>query len=220
MRPVAGLTHNFYRYPARFSPAFVRAAISAFTKPGDYILDPYVGGGTTLVEAMALGRHAVGVDISELAEFVATVKTAVLSEGELDRLAQWAEMLPGQINIHRWSPTFADYAEQGYYKHLNDRSRWRLRKAIEQSLVGAFRLETPRIEAFGRCVVLRTAQWALDGRKKLPSIDEFRERLANNAREMIAAARELRAVVKALMTSHRLSKCLIGRRLGLTTTIG
>lgn len=43
---ICGLTHNFYRYPARFSPALVRAAIRAFTKPGDLILDPFVGGGT------------------------------------------------------------------------------------------------------------------------------------------------------------------------------
>ena len=33
--PVRGLTHGFYKYPARFSPAFVRAAIETFTKPGD-----------------------------------------------------------------------------------------------------------------------------------------------------------------------------------------
>src|SRR5207244_2812370 len=38
--PVSGLTHNFYRYPARFSPRFVRAAIQAFTKPGDLVIDP------------------------------------------------------------------------------------------------------------------------------------------------------------------------------------
>ena len=195
-RPIAGLTHNFYRYPARFSPAFVRAAINAFTKPGDYVLDPYVGGGTSLVEAMSLGRHAVGVDISELAEFVATVKTTVLSESELERLAQWAENLPDQINIHRWSATFADYSERGYYKHLNHPSRWRLRKAIEQALTSALMLDTPPVEAFGRCVVLRTAQRALDGRKKLPSISEFREMLADSARQMIAAAREFRAAAR------------------------
>ena len=53
--PVGGLTHNFYKYPARFSPEFARAAIEAFTEPGDLVLDPYVGGGTTLVEARALG---------------------------------------------------------------------------------------------------------------------------------------------------------------------
>jgi DNA methylase len=48
--PVKGLTHGFYKYPARFSPAFVRAAIETFTQPGDIVLDNHVGGGTTLVE--------------------------------------------------------------------------------------------------------------------------------------------------------------------------
>jgi tRNA G10 N-methylase Trm11 len=75
--PVRGLTHGFYKYPARFSPSFARAAIEIFTRPGDLVLDNHVGGGTTLVEAMALGRHAIGVDISPLAEFVATVKTTI-----------------------------------------------------------------------------------------------------------------------------------------------
>ena len=71
----SGLTHSFYKYPARFSPAFVRAAIETFTESGDLCLDPHVGGGTTLVEALAAGRDAIGVDISALAEFVARVKT-------------------------------------------------------------------------------------------------------------------------------------------------
>lgn len=42
--PVAGLSHGFYRYPARFSPLFARAAIETFTKPGDMIFDPFMGG--------------------------------------------------------------------------------------------------------------------------------------------------------------------------------
>ena len=48
---VAGLTHAFYKYPARFSPRFARAAIQAFTSPGDFVLDPFMGGATTIVEA-------------------------------------------------------------------------------------------------------------------------------------------------------------------------
>src|ERR1051325_8296373 len=84
--PVSDLTHGFYKYPARFSPTFARAAIEAFTEPGDVVLDPHVGGGTSLVEAIASGRHAIGIDISELAEFVATVKTTVYTEAELDKL--------------------------------------------------------------------------------------------------------------------------------------
>lgn len=199
MKPVGGLTHNFYRYPARFSPAFVRSAISAFTRPGDLILDPYVGGGTSLVEASALGRNAIGIDISQLAEFVTTVKTTLLLDGELEQLERWTSQLAGEIHIHRSSPTFTDYAERGYYKHLDHPSRWRLRKAIEQGLGSAQALQSPRIEAFARCVVLRTAQWALDGRKKLPSIAEFREMLIDNAIIMLKDARVFRTAVE----SHR-----------------
>jgi hypothetical protein len=193
---VRGLTHEFYKYPARFSPLFVRAAIETFTHPGDLVLDNHVGGGTTLVEALALGRHAIGIDISALAAFVATVKSTVLDEPELDRLATWAARLHSVVHIRKPSVHLAEYAKLGYYKHLDHPSRWRLRKAIEQGLASAVRLGTPRLEAFGRCVVLRTAQWALDSRKRLPSIGEFREVLTSNAREMIAGARELLGAVQ------------------------
>lgn len=191
LEPVRGLTHGFYKYPARFSPSFVRAAIATFTRPGDLVLDNHVGGGTTLVEALALGRHAIGVDISPLAEFVATVKSTVLDEAELDQLTAWAKRLRNAVHIRKPSVPLADYAELGYYKHLDHPSRWRLRKAIEQGLGNAVRLGSVRLEAFGRCVVLRTAQWALDSRKRLPSIDEFRDMLTENSREMIAGAHEL-----------------------------
>lgn len=77
---VQGATHRFYRYPARFSPTFVQAAIEQFTQPGDLVFDPFLGGGTTLVEAMRLGRAGVGSDINELAVFISQVKTTLLSE--------------------------------------------------------------------------------------------------------------------------------------------
>src|SRR5438105_11514500 len=99
--PVRGLTHGFYKYPARFSPAFARAAIETFTQPGDLVLDNHVGGGTTLVEALAIGRHAIGVDISALAKFVASVKTTVFSEAELDQLYAWGTRLPAAIHIRK-----------------------------------------------------------------------------------------------------------------------
>jgi len=200
--PVYGLTHGFYKYPARFSPAFVRAAIQTFTKPGDLCLDPHVGGGTTLVEALAAGRNAIGVDISALAEFVAKVKSTVFSEAELNKLESWSVHLTNAIDIHKPSTSFTSYAERGYYKHLDHSSRWRLRKAIEQSMASAVRLGTPRLESFGRCVVLRTAQWALDGRSKQTSINEFRNILRATAVEMVEGARELRAVVTA-NSGHR-----------------
>jgi hypothetical protein len=195
-KPVRGLTHGFYKYPARFSPTFARAAIEAFTKPGQLVLDPHVGGGTSLVEARASGREAVGVDISPLAEFVARTKCIVFSEAELKTLKGWAARLPSLVDIRGRSVEFTEYAELGYYKHLDHPSRWRLRKGIEQALASAIRLGSPRLEAFGRCAVLRTAQWALDGRSNPTTIDEFRISLGEIAAQMVQGARELRAAVK------------------------
>ena len=50
--------HTFYKYPARFAPTFAREVIRSFSKEGEVILDPFCGGGTTLLEAMSMGRRA------------------------------------------------------------------------------------------------------------------------------------------------------------------
>lgn len=195
--PIAGLTHNFYRYPARFSPKLVRAAIDAFTEPGDLVLDPFVGGGTTLVEAMVSGRHAIGTDISSLATFISEVKTTIYSDDDLAKLQRWCDGIADGINI--WEPVEIDahYEEAGYTKHLDTAANWRLKKAIEQVLAGARKLKPKRLEDFARCVLLRTSQWALNGRKKLPSIDDFRAMLVTDATAMIEGARELRQTIMA-----------------------
>src|SRR5208337_2545074 len=82
-KTVRGLTHEHYKYPARFSPRFAHAAIEAFTRPGDIVYDPFMGGGTTLVEASALGRNTVGTDINSLAVFISKIKTTVFTEDQL-----------------------------------------------------------------------------------------------------------------------------------------
>jgi hypothetical protein len=38
---VTGAPHDFYRYPARFSPVFAREAVKTFTERGDFVLDPF-----------------------------------------------------------------------------------------------------------------------------------------------------------------------------------
>jgi SAM-dependent methyltransferase len=50
-------------HPAKMLPAIARQAIAAYSHPGELVLDPMCGIGTTLVEAIHLGRHAIGIEL-------------------------------------------------------------------------------------------------------------------------------------------------------------
>ena len=50
-------------HPGKMLPAIARQAITSYSNPGDLVLDPMCGIGTTLVEAAHLGRHALGVEL-------------------------------------------------------------------------------------------------------------------------------------------------------------
>jgi modification methylase len=49
-------------HPAKMLPAIARTAITRYSQPGELVLDPLCGIGTTLVEAAHLGRDAIGVE--------------------------------------------------------------------------------------------------------------------------------------------------------------
>ncbi len=50
------------KHPARMLPAIAAHAVGVYTQPGDLVLDPMAGIGTTLVEAVHAGRDAIGVE--------------------------------------------------------------------------------------------------------------------------------------------------------------
>ena len=66
--------------------------------------------------------------------------------GSPQKVALGAARVPGVIDIQGRSTEFTEYAELGYYKHLNHPSRWRLRKGIEQALASAIQLGRPRLD--------------------------------------------------------------------------
>lgn len=187
---ISGATHNFYRYPARFSDLFARAMIRIFTKPGDLVLDPYMGGGTTLVEARLLGRRAIGVDISSLATFIAKVKTTPLSEKDIKTLISWAEYLEDKLTIRNHSTRPAKWIEDGYQRNINNKHTWPIRKTIELTITQIDKLPHNHQRQFARCVLLCTGQWALDCRKEIPTAKEFRKRFFYNLSKMIEGTKE------------------------------
>ena len=59
------VAQNKTGHPGVFPAQLARDHITTWTNPGDVVLDPMCGSGTTLAEAVKAGRDAIGIDISE-----------------------------------------------------------------------------------------------------------------------------------------------------------
>jgi DNA modification methylase len=196
---IAGLTHNFYRYPARFSPSFASAAIELFSNPGDLILDPYMGGGTTIVEAILAGRRVIGTDLNSLAIFIAKVKTTRLNTSEKDALHLWAKKTIPLLkyNLPAYNTYVATYDQRT--KNMSvPRARF-IKKVVHSALRTINNLPTCHSRNFARCAILKTTQWALDGRKSHVSLFQYRLKLQEHTAEMLE---QLNAFVNTVMSEH------------------
>jgi tRNA G10 N-methylase Trm11 len=70
------LTHWIYPYKGKFHPQMIRALLNIIgLEKGDTVLDPFIGSGTTAVEAQLLGVNCIGIDISPLCVLQSKVKT-------------------------------------------------------------------------------------------------------------------------------------------------
>ncbi|HYR74386.1 MAG TPA: DNA methyltransferase [Pyrinomonadaceae bacterium] len=77
--------HRFHSYCARFPSELAEAAIANYSNPGDSVLDPFCGSGTTLVAGLTHGRKVIGADIDVLAGMLSEVKCFVRSPSDYKR---------------------------------------------------------------------------------------------------------------------------------------
>lgn len=68
-------------HPAPFPEEFAARAIRLSTWPGEVVLDPFAGSGTTLLAAKHLGRRAIGIELSER---YCEIAASQLAQGALD----------------------------------------------------------------------------------------------------------------------------------------
>lgn len=79
-------SHNFHSFPAKFPPQLPQLFIEWLTSPGDVILDPMSGSGTTVLEASLAGRVGLGVDIDPLALRLGRTKISTVN---FELATQW-----------------------------------------------------------------------------------------------------------------------------------
>lgn len=103
-------------HPAKMLPQIAAHAISTYTRPGDLVLDPMCGIGTTLVEAIHLGRSALGVEYEPTWAELASLNAASAARnggsgtvhcGDARRLTRLIPTaLHGQVDLVVTSPPY------------------------------------------------------------------------------------------------------------------
>jgi DNA methylase len=77
--------HRLHPYKGKFIPQLVEYFLDqhtdefkreTFFKPGDIVLDPFSGSGTTMVQACELGIHSIGIDVSAFNALIGNTKVA------------------------------------------------------------------------------------------------------------------------------------------------
>lgn len=81
-------------YRGNWPPQVPRNLIDRYTKPGQWVVDAFAGGGTTLIEAWLTGRRSIGVDVSKMA-----IQTTNAKLKEMERLARGDKRVRLQTRI-------------------------------------------------------------------------------------------------------------------------
>jgi hypothetical protein len=143
------------------------------------VLDPFCGGGTTLLEAMSIGRRAAGIDVSTLATFIARAKTTPLSVHDRRVIEQWCDEIAGETSFCRGSGGLPKENREHYQRNLPEGVRAFLSWVISRIT----QLDKPRQQAFARLILLSVGQWALDCKTSVPDKAALRDEFVIRLRE-------------------------------------
>ena len=89
-RPIADVRRFTYTgnrlHPTQKPVQPLAELIAAFTRPGDVVLDPFCGSGSSLVAAKSLGRHALGIEFDSDHRWTAAMRLACMEADSPRRL--------------------------------------------------------------------------------------------------------------------------------------
>lgn len=162
-------THALYKYPARMSPPLARSLILGLTNPGDLVLDPFIGGGTTAIEALSNGRRIFGSDLNSLACFVSLAKAWPATTRSLKAYAEWSAS--AMSALLRGRPVATPLVTQSGAKYAP-----RTHGLVRYLGTAAHRVKEPGARRLALLTVLRVAQLCFDCRREPPTPSVLSER--------------------------------------------
>jgi len=197
----ADLTHALYKYPARMSPQLARSLILGLTSPGDLVLDPFIGGGTTAIEALSNGRRIVCSDLNSLACFVSLAKAWPATTKSLRAYEEWSVsamsglLRPRHAPVPLVTPSGWEYAPRTHGLVLY------LRTAAQH-------VKDPGARRLALLTALRVGQLCFDCRRVPPSPSVVLQRFQETSRLVLNQMR-------SYATTCRLHRWPGGLRRGL-----
>ncbi|HMK89103.1 MAG TPA: DNA methyltransferase [Methylocystis sp.] len=85
-------------YRACFKPQLPAFFIERLTRPGDWVYDPFMGRGTTLIEAALLGRKPAGNDVNPLSRLLTRPRLRPVSVDEAAKVLQSVDWRAGDVD--------------------------------------------------------------------------------------------------------------------------
>jgi hypothetical protein len=93
--------HRLHPYLGKFIPQLVEVLLSRYFRPGQHVLDPFAGSGTTLVQALECGLDATGVDVAAFNCMLMNVKTRSYNPFVLEQELRAAHARIGESTSNR-----------------------------------------------------------------------------------------------------------------------
>ncbi len=198
--------HGLHPYLGKYVPQLVEIFLRRYFLPGQLVFDPFVGSGTTLVEANVFGADAVGCDISAFNCLLSRVKTTTYSLGGLElslKAALEEARQAGPAPIHTasdWLRTW--YAPRAlgellrYYEVASERlddPAWDVAKIILSRAARSARLTTHFDLDFPKAPT--TAEYFCHKHKRVcRPVEEAEKFLARYTRDTVRRIREFTEV--------------------------
>jgi len=173
-------THCFHTYPAMMIPQVARELINRYKdKDTKLIFDPYMGSGTTLVEAKLAGINSVGTDLNPLARLIAKVKTEKLKTEEIDEIEEKIlyfkkNILEKNFNINKINISIPEFSiRDNWFNSITLKELGLIKKFIEN--IENLKIKNFFLIAFTE--IIRLVSYTRNGEFKLYSIESKKKEI-------------------------------------------